>query len=48
MEKPTLLKKTRIEKIVKRFISNSYKQASGKKIKKNKWVNKKRNSVKLK
>ena len=37
------MRKLRIEKIVRRFILNSYKQALGKKTKKIKWVKKKRN-----
>jgi hypothetical protein len=42
------MRKLRIEKIIRRLISNGYKQASGKKTKEIRWVKKKRNSVKQK
>ena len=42
------MRKLRIEKIIRRLILNSYKQAAGKKTKKIRWVKKKRNSVKQK
>ena len=48
MVKSKLFKKSKLEKIIRRFILNCYKQAAGKKKKKIKWVKKKRNSVKPK